>query len=112
MATLPPFAPPRRHNDRPPSPSFPLQQILSGAAMSPVGCELIVQGITPKGGLTAADLVRNSINNATTTTTNLTVSVKDKELHKITVMPSNGSVRPERDAFCYIRLAAVVTEHH
>ena len=78
--------------------------------MSPVGCELIVQGITPKGGLTAADIVRNAISTATTATTALTISVKDKELHKITIMSSNGSIRPECDAFCYIQLAAVVAE--
>ncbi len=105
---LPPFTPPRRQTARPPSPTFPIQQILSGAAISPVGCELIIQGVTTKSGLTSADVVRNKILTASTATSDYTVTIGETILHKVIVLPSNGRVRPERDSFCYIRLSSDV----
>ncbi len=105
---LPPFTPPRRQTARPPSPSFPIQQILSGAAISPVGCELIVQGVTPKSGLTSADVVRNEILTATTETTEFTCTIGETVLHRVIVLPSNGRIRPERDSFCYVQLSSDV----
>ena len=92
---LPLFTPPCRQTAQPPSPTFPIQQILSGAAISPVGCKLIVQGVTPKSGLTSANVVQNKILTVSTATSDYTVTIGETVLHKVIVLPSNGRVHPE-----------------
>ena len=102
---LPPFTPPRPHNYRLPSPTVSMETFYEGSVIA-VGCELIVRGVTPRTGLTAADIVRKTIEDATISTMEHTLRIRDLELFKVLV--SSAGARAERDTFCYVRISADV----
>ena len=102
MPNLPPYTPPRPPNNRPPSPTIPLEELFR-APTAVVGCELIVRGVSPRSGQTAADVVRKAVQDATTSSTDFTLRIRDRELYKVLIATAGS--RAERDSYCYVRIA-------
>ena len=105
---LPPYTPPRPRIPCSSSPPVPLDDLLRGAASAPVGCELIVCGVLPAPGISAAETVRNAIKAASTFETESTVRILDTELFKVLVSPPGP--RADRETYCYVCNAADVAQ--
>ncbi|KAJ7851407.1 hypothetical protein B0H14DRAFT_2581433 [Mycena olivaceomarginata] len=68
--------------------------------MAPVGCELIIRGVTPADGLTAAEIVRKAVDARPN---------DGLELYEIEILSSASSNFVDRSStFCYARLAPSV----
>ena len=68
-----------------------------------VGCELIVRGVSPQSGQTAADVVRKAVQDATMSSTDFTLRIRDRELFKVLIATAGS--RAERDSYCYVWIA-------
>ncbi|KAK0485577.1 hypothetical protein EDD18DRAFT_1360903 [Armillaria luteobubalina] len=106
---LPPIShPPLSTPGRPPSPlnasdvaNFSMQAV-------PVGCELIIRGITLEDGKTADEIICETLELKVQTRNDLTVVLNDNnELYDITVIPAS-SRRFSNNTFCYVRLSMPV----
>ncbi|KAK0461553.1 hypothetical protein IW261DRAFT_1576680 [Armillaria novae-zelandiae] len=90
---LPPIShPPLSTPGRPPSPLNASEVANFSMQAVPVGCELIIRGITPEDGKTASEIVLLDDNN---------------ELYDISVIPGSSG-RFSNNTFCYVRLSMPV----
>ncbi|KAK0484560.1 hypothetical protein IW261DRAFT_1560210 [Armillaria novae-zelandiae] len=103
---LPPISrPPLSTPGCPPSPLNASEVANFSMQAVPVGCELIIRGVTPEDGKTAKEIIRETLELKVQTRNNLTVVLDDNnELFDISIIPASSG-RFSNNTFCYVRLS-------